>query len=251
MSRRHKRIATVLFDLDDTLLDWSTLDQSWEQINSYHLDRIYGFLAAGGYLLPEKHLFQQQYYDVLQQCWDEAKLTWAGVSLARVLKRFFLALDLDLAHIDLDQIVQVYGWSNIPGVAPYEDAIPVLDHLQQADYKLGLVTNSMVPMWMRDIELRHHGLIDYFAARITSGDTGYMKPHPAIYQRALNLLNTLPHQAVFVGDRPANDIAGANEVGLISVWMNPPHLELELGSVVPDFTINHLCELLPILEQLD
>ncbi len=60
-----------------------------------------------------------------------------------------------------------------------------------------------------------------------------------------------PQQAVFVGDRPANDIAGANEAGLVSVWINPPHLELELNGVVPDYEVTELAQLLPILNKLD
>jgi putative hydrolase of the HAD superfamily len=57
--------------------------------------------------------------------------------------------------------------------------------------------------------------------------------------------------AVFVGDRPANDIAGANAVGLTSVWMNPPHLSHELNGVTPDYEINALQELLPILAEIE
>ena len=105
----------------------------------------------------------------------------------------------------------------------------------------------MLPMWMRDIELAHYGLLDYFDARITSGDTGYMKPHPAIYWRAMGLLDTTPDRAVFVGDRPENDIVGANEVGMVSVLMSPDHLDIPLNGVEPNYTITRLGQLLPIL----
>jgi FMN phosphatase YigB (HAD superfamily) len=103
---------------------------------------------------------------------------------------------------------------------------------------------------MRDIELAEFNILHYFDARVTSGDIGYLKPHPQIYRRILEMLNVRPDQAVFVGDRPANDIAGANEVGLISVLMAPPHLERDLNGVVPDYTISTLSELLPLLEKL-
>ncbi len=53
--------------------------------------------------------------------------------------------------------------------------------------------------------------------------------------------------AVFVGDRPANNIAGANAAGLISVWINPPHLDYTLDGVVPDHAMTYLSEVLPIL----
>jgi putative hydrolase of the HAD superfamily len=109
----------------------------------------------------------------------------------------------------------------------------------------------MLPMWMRDIELRYYELLDYFDVRLTSGDVGYIKPHPAIYLEALKQLDTPPEQAVFVGDRPAYDIAGANNAGMISVWLDAPHLEEKLDGIEADYTINNLTELLPILEDLE
>jgi FMN phosphatase YigB (HAD superfamily) len=53
-----------------------------------------------------------------------------------------------------------------------------------------------------------------------------------------------------VGDRPAHDIAGANEVGLTTVLITPPHVEFDLNGVVPDFTIKTLSELPAILANL-
>ena len=147
--------------------------------------------------------------------------------------------------------MQVYDWQPMAGVVPYPETISVLQHLRQSGYKIGLITNAMLPMWMRDVELRHYQLLEYFDVRLTSGDVGYIKPHPAIYHTALKQLDTQPAQAIFVGDRPENDVAGANNAGMISVWMDPPHLSNELNGVQPDFTITQLNELLPILEQLE
>jgi putative hydrolase of the HAD superfamily len=104
---------------------------------------------------------------------------------------------------------------------------------------------------MRDIELREYQMLQYFDARLTSGDTGYMKPHPTIYQKALDLLGVEARQALFVGDRPANDIAGANDAGMVSVLMSPLHLERDLEGVCPNYTISCLSELLPILKGME
>jgi FMN phosphatase YigB (HAD superfamily) len=54
-----------------------------------------------------------------------------------------------------------------------------------------------------------------------------------------------------VGDRPSHDIAGANATGMISILMAPPHFNRGLDGVEPDFTINRLEELLPILDNLE
>ncbi len=251
LSRQDKRITTVLFDLDDTLLDWSKRTGSGKEQTRFHMDKVHEYLAAEGHTLPDKETFFGHYLDLLIQSWDEAKKTWAGVQFGDVLSQCFVSIGLDLSEIDLNAVIEAYDWRPFPGVMPFEDSIPVLDYLRKHRYQIGLITNSMVPMWMRDIELRAYNLIDYFDVRITSGDTGYMKPHPAIYQRALNLLGAQAEQAVFVGDRPANDIAGANETGLVSVLMSPPHLNRELNGVLPDYTITFLSELMSILEGLE
>jgi putative hydrolase of the HAD superfamily len=188
---------------------------------------------------------------VIKQSWQRANQTWESVCFSVVLKETFDKIGLDVGRIDLDEVMRSYDWGPMPGAVPYDDAIPVLQCLRQRGYKIGLITNAMLPMWMRDIELQHYQILDYFDVRLTSGDVGYIKPHPAIYHRALELLAVAPENAIFIGDRPENDVAGANNAGMVSVWMDPPHLSNELNGVQPDYTITQLNELLPILEQLE
>lgn len=245
------QIVAVLFDFDDTLIDWSTQTKSWEEISLVNIGNIHDYLTQSGHKLPDKKTFHQQYHAILNKSWKRANLTWESVCFATVLQDTFAACQLDSSRINLDKIMRVYNWQPMPGVRPYPETIPVLEHLRQNRYKIGLITNAMMPMWMRDVELRHYQLLEYFDVRLTSGDVGYIKPHPAIYHEALKQLDALPQQAIFVGDRPANDIAGANNAGMISVWMNPPHIEENLNGVRPDYTITNLAELLPVLEGLE
>ncbi len=251
MTRTDCRIQAVIFDLDDTLLDWSQQTDWLSNISGPHIQKVYDYLAMNGKSLPTFDTLFQNYQEAIINSWQEAKKTWAGISFETVLNRCFETSGLDTASINMQEVLLAYDWGPVPDVGLFDDTIPVLDSLQQQGYKIGLVTNSMMSMWMRDIELRAYGIVDYFDARITSGDTGHMKPHPAIYERVLNLLDVEVETAVFVGDRPANDIAGANAVGLISVWMNPAHVEYDLGDVVPDYEITTLQELLPILAALE
>jgi putative hydrolase of the HAD superfamily len=212
---------------------------------------MYHYLATAGHPLPDREAFFQLYRETIVENWRQAKKTWASVNFAQSLRQLFAALKLDLDRIDMDEALAAYDWQPVPEVVLYEDALSILETLRQREYKIGLITNSMLPMWMRDVELRAYGIIDYFDVRITSGDTGYMKPHPAIYRHALASLDASPERAVFVGDRPENDIAGANEAGLVSVLMDPPHLDRDLDGVKPDYTITRLRDLLPILEDLE
>ncbi len=246
-----KRILAVLFDLDDTLIDWSEQTGHYLDFTRPHLDNIYDYLNNQDHALPDRGIFYESYLSVLIEEWRIAKTTWTGVNFGCALTTFFNMLELDCDQIDVDQVMHVYNMEPIPGVALYADTKPVLESLRQRGYKIGLITNSMMPMWMRDIELQAYEIIEYFDVRLTSGDVGYMKPHPAIYHKAVEELNISPEQALFVGDRPANDIAGANAAGLISVLMSPPHIERELNDIAPDHIITSLSELLPILDKLE
>ncbi len=246
-----KQIKAVIFDLDDTLIDWSKATKSWPEISRHHMGNIYTYLAKKAYNLPDRDTFLTIYRDIIIRSWAEAKKTGKSVNFNRALLDTLDSCDITIADGELDMMLQAYDWQPVAGIEPYADTLPVLHSLKEQGYKIGLITNAMQPIWMRDIELRAYGILEYLDARVTSGDVGYIKPHPFIYWQVLETLAVEPQQAVFVGDRPANDIAGANEAGLVSVWINPPHLELELNGVVPDYEVTELAQLLPILNELD
>lgn len=251
MARHNRSIDAVIFDLDDTLIDWAKPSVTWQEFTRPKTDNIHSFLIANGHDVPPAEDFHAIVDQAMRDTWTEAKKTWIIPSIAEILCLVFADLGLDVGRIDIDEILRLYNWGPLPGVVPYPDTVPVLETLHQQGYKIGLLTNSFLPMWMRDVELRAYDLIDYLDARVTSGDVGYLKPHPAIYYSILDMLGTKPERAVFVGDRPVNDIAGANGAGLTSVLIDPPHLNRELDGVVPDFTIRTLSELLPFLESLE
>jgi HAD superfamily hydrolase (TIGR01549 family) len=68
-------------------------------------------------------------------------------------------------------------------------------------------------------KLRALGLIDSFDAVVFSDETGrqFGKPHPAPFERALHMLGVDASEAVHVGDRPAEDVAGASAVGMRAI----------------------------------
>lgn len=237
--------------MDDTLISWSEPSVEWEVFHLGRVERVHQYLTAGGHTLPEIKEFHEFIRRRVRQTWDEARGKWVIPSIEEVMKQILLELSVDIDKVDMRALLELYNWGVFPGVIPFEDTHDVLEELHRREYKVGLVTNSIFPMWMRDVELEEYDLMRFLDARITSGDIGYLKPHPEIYERILEMLDVGPEQAVFVGDRPTNDIAGANEVGLVSVLMAPPHLERELNGVVPDYTISSLSELLPLLEELN
>ena len=248
--RENQHIKAVLFDMDDTLIDWSKMEDNFATIETKHLKNVHRYLTVG-HTLPSFDDFRTHIRRKMSMAWTEAKKSWAGVSFVKELEAAIVDCGIDRSQLDMEAVLHAYDWEPYPGVVPFDDTLTVLEQLKKEGYKIGLITNAMQPMWMRDIELRQYGILEYFDARLTSGDVGFMKPHPFIYWQALEILEVEPQTAVFVGDRPANDVAGANDAGLISVLMAPPHLNRDLDGVIPNYTIANLTELLPILAELE
>ena len=249
--RTTKRIKAVIFDLDDTLIDWSGLQLSFRDYVAPSYNNIHQHLVDLGFKMPPIDEMQKIAYDCVVAEWTEKKKTYAGANFGDALIAMLKRCGINPAQVNLTELMEAYDNQPAPGVEPYPDTHKVLTQLKLNDYKIGLITNAFQPMWMRDSELKAYDLMKYLDARITSGDTRFMKPHPAIYWRMLGLLDLMPEDCVFVGDRPAHDIQGAHNVGMLGVMMDPPHLDRGFEGTNPDFVINSLSELLPILKELD
>ena len=103
----------------------------------------------------------------------------------------------------------VRAWELHERFTLYEDALPALAALREHGVKIGLVSNGS-----RDLEefVVHHAL-DVDCA-IGSRAFGRTKPHPEIFQRALELLDTEPEDAAMIGDSYEDDIEGARALGM-------------------------------------
>jgi HAD superfamily hydrolase (TIGR01662 family) len=147
--------------------------------------------------------------------------------------------------------LDAYNWHAIPGTVVFPDVPEILTTLRQHKVRTGIVTNAAQPMWIRDLEMEEHGLLQYFPeCRISAADVGYLKPHPAIFRAALDELKIDPVEAVFVGDNPIADIAGAQAVGMRAVLrVTHPAPPMLSGLIVPDGAVNSLFELLNLLDQ--
>jgi HAD superfamily hydrolase (TIGR01509 family) len=250
MATGHRRVQAVLFDLDDTLISWERPAGSREEFYYPRIEKIHAFLSSAGHLLPPCAEFWEAVDHRISAMWAEARQTWRIASLGQLLDQLFTELGLDTSRVDTNQVLRIFEWAPRPGVQPFAEALPLLLALRERGYKTGLLTNSFVPMWMRDLELQAYGLVDLLDERVSAADVGFLKPHPAIFHELLARLGVAPERAVFVGDRPANDVAGANAAGLISVLVKPAYLARELDGVQPDYQIGLLDELLPLLEFL-
>jgi len=79
-----------------------------------------------------------------------------------------------------------------------------------------------------------------------SSDVGFAKPDPRIFHRVLRDLAVEPGEAVFVGDRPEDDVAGARAAGMKAILRRHPLREIP-PRIQVDAMIDRLEEIPPIL----
>jgi putative hydrolase of the HAD superfamily len=115
-------------------------------------------------------------------------------------------------------------------------------------FPLGIISDTGVtPGRVIREHLRRVGLLDRFSSTVFSDETGYAKPHPVQFRKALEELGVEPHEAIHVGDLVRTDVAGAQAAGMKAVWVQtegktaPEHTR-------PDYTITQLNQLLDIPE---
>ena len=108
----------------------------------------------------------------------------------------------------------------------FQDALSTLGALQQRGFLLGVVTNRLWGGRPFQEDLQTMGLLNYFDPPniAISADLGIRKPNSAIFLHALNALSIPPEQAVMVGDSLTADIAGAQALGIFSIWKPKPRL---------------------------
>jgi putative hydrolase of the HAD superfamily len=115
-----------------------------------------------------------------------------------------------------------------------------------ARYNVALVSNFDHGPTARRI-LAAGGVERHFHHIVISEEHGRRKPHPEIFTDTLLALGVKPGEALFVGDSPAEDIAGAKGVGMDVAWVNPAANPLPDGTPFPDYTVRAIPELERIL----
>ena len=78
---------------------------------------------------------------------------------------------------------------------------------------------------------------------ITTPDCGYMKLQVEIFDIALKSLRPTADRAIFVGDSIVWDVAGANDAGIYSIWINRGGVQRSDDDPLPNGEIDSLAGL--------
>ena len=98
-------------------------------------------------------------------------------------------------------------------VSYLDGALDTLSTLARS-YTLGALTNG-------NADFMRLGLDRYFSFGFTAADVGASKPHRAMFDAALARTGISADAAVHIGDHPIDDVQGARDVGMHTIWFNP------------------------------
>lgn len=227
----------VLFDLDDTLLDYSSRQEAcWSECCA-------SVAAPAG---VEAAALVAALADVRRWFWDDperhrarrtdmvgAWATIAGLALERV------GADTDgLAR----RMAEDFAARRVAVERLFPDARAALARLRASGVPLGLVTNGDARLQRDKIE--RHALAGFFDVIVIEGEFGCGKPDARVFRHALGALGADPARTWMVGDHLVWDVGGAQAVGVRAVWIDRTRAGLPPASMArPDRIIHTLEEL--------
>lgn len=221
-------IEAVLFDWGGTLTPWHTIElaDAWRACGL-------GEDAAARLLAAEETV------------WARARDTHRSGTLDEV----FAAAGVNAGP---DQLAAYYAWWEEHTLTD-PDVRPLLAALRERGLKIGVLSNTLWPRAEHERVFRRDGVLDLIDAAVYTSEIEWTKPHPAAFAAALAAVGGVaPEHAVFVGDRPWDDVAGAQGVGMRAVLVphsTIPAVQQRPVTGVPDAVVGRLSDLLELVDR--
>ena len=234
-------IRAVIFDWGGTLSEYADIElyDMWK-LAAEHLARATG--------RPEAELTAQLLAAELRY-WEGVKSSQQTGTLADILAAESRALGLDVSEAVVNEAAQRHLDAWTPHIKHHSDAVPALRALRGVGLKLGLLSNTHWPEAFHEHFLERDGLLELLDERAYTSNMSHSKPHREAFLHVLDRLGVAPNEALMVGDRPIDDVWGAQQLGMYGVW-RPHSGSPPIGEVKPDAVISTLSELLPLVQRL-
>lgn len=227
-------IKYVLFDIDDTLLDFgkaeaAAISKTFERIG-----------------IPVTEALVRRYSEINDMQWQ--RLERGEISRAQVLTRRFDILFSELGLNIPSEMAQA-SYEYLLGVGHYfVDGAPELLEALKGKYELYIVSNGTANV--QDRRLKSAGIIPYFKDIFISERIGFNKPSKEFFNACFERIPGFEKDmAIIVGDRLSSDILGGINAGVRTCWFNPKG-EAPDPDIPANYEIRSLSELPALLESI-
>ena len=229
-----EKYTTVLFDADNTLLDFDK-DEDCALRKTMEL-----------YGVPVTKENIAKYVEINQGMWkaiERGELTKPELKRTRF-KNFFAAIDF---HCDADpfEVNEKYLSLLGEGGNTLEGAVELCRELKEKGFDLYIVTNGIEKTQKN--RLKKSGLLPFFTEIFVSETVGHQKPKKEYFDYVLShIKETDKEKIILVGDSLTSDIKGAMNVNLKCTWLNLKGQEIP-EEYTPDYVIGDVREVREIL----
>ena len=217
----HETLRALLVDVGGTLVD----DATWLQQDRYEAHMVSRLREAFGADHPWfAPLASHRFVESDATTWEQRTVELMTAMLAQH--------GYQASAEEVERICRACAAPLSQVVELADGALEAIRAIRSLGVRMVICSNTL---WRNDADSRRDweefGFGDNFDAHVTSHDTGFAKPHPAMFERALAAVDAQPGEAAIIGDRPERDLAGARSVGMRSIWMRPPDL---VGEPIPE-----------------
>ena len=220
-------IKSVIFDLDNTLIDFMTMKK-------ISCDAAISAMIGAG-LNVNKDKAMKELFKLYGMYGMEEKTIFQ-----KFLKKVAKKIDYEV----LASGIVAYRRVRTGFLEPYPHVSEVLFELKRRGIKLAIVSDApRLKAWIRLVSMKINHLFDVV---ITFDDTREMKPSTVPFKLAFKKLKVKPSECLMVGDRPERDIEGAKKLGMLTCFAKYGNPKAKSSDA--DYEINDIKELLEIVE---
>lgn len=234
-------IKAILFDINGTLIDINT-DEGNEEIYR----GISHILTHQGVYMHRWEL-RDEYYRVLdsqRKARREKYPEFDVVAIFHEILKHRISWPTLLPPGKLEWLplflAEAYRGISRNRLQLYPGVLEILEELRSR-YKLAAISDAQ-SAWCLP-EMRAVGIDGYFDPIIVSGDYGYRKPDPRLFETALTRLGVRPENVLFVGNDMYRDVYAAQKCGIKTVFFSSNQGCKQMDGVEPDYIIYQFWEL--------
>lgn len=223
----------LLFDLDNTLVDFSASEEAGlQKIYSLYFHEYMSVTA-----------FHFHYHHINKALWRQAEKGETSANYIRI-NRFELLLKKFNLALKSEDIAEAYENCLIEEVQWYPGVKETLIELKQI-HKIGIITNGLT--FVQQQKYQRLQLMELCDCYFISELVGISKPHKEIFELALEKLQIEKCDTLMIGDSLSSDYLGAINTGLDFCWISSLNHSLPAGWIKPKFHITSVTKLPAVL----
>ncbi len=223
-------IQAIIFDLDNTLLDFIKMKQ-------FAVKAAITAMNEAGLNVDEEKAYQDIFDLYVNKGWENQQVfdDYLNQTIGEVSNKILAAG------------IVAYRRAREATLLVYPNVNKTLIELIKMGIKLAVVSDAPSrEAWMRLYYLNLHHVFDPV---LTFDDTGVRKPSPKPFQMALDYLKVKPEEALMIGDWPERDVVGAKQIGIKTIFARYGDTFGTLDSGA-DWDINDIYEVVDIVKEL-